>query len=95
MDDINISIPKGKIYAIVGQSGAGKSTLINLLPRFYEVTNGEILIDDKNIKDISISSLRNMIGLVSQNTFLFNDTIINNIKPPLGGFIFFHRYMCV
>jgi len=80
LDDINILIPKGKICAIVGQSGAGKSTLINLLPRFYEVTSGEILIDNKKIKNINALSLRNMIGIVSQDTFLFNDTIKNNIS---------------
>lgn len=79
LTDINISIPKGTICAIVGQSGAGKSTLINLLPRFYEITDGKILIDDNEINNISSSSLRNMIGIVSQDTFLFNDTIKNNI----------------
>jgi len=79
LNNINLSIPKGQVYAIVGKSGSGKSTLINLLQRFYEISNGEILIDEKSIKDIKISSLRNMIGVVSQQTFLFNNTIKNNI----------------
>ena len=79
LNKINLSIPKGHVYAIVGKSGSGKSTLINLLLRFYEISNGEILIDGKSIKDLKISSLRNMIGIVSQQTFLFNNTIKNNI----------------
>ncbi len=79
LNKINLSIPKGHVYAIVGKSGSGKSTLINLLLRFYEISNGEILIDEKSIKDLKISSLRNMIGIVSQQTFLFNNTIKNNI----------------
>ena len=79
LNKINLSIPKGHVYAIVGKSGSGKSTLINLLLRFYEISNGEILIDKKSIKDLKISSLRNMIGIVSQQTFLFNNTIKNNI----------------
>ena len=79
LDNINFSIPKGMIYAIVGESGGGKSTLVNLLPRFYDLTGGDILIDNTSIKDINLSSLRNMIGIVSQDTFLFNDTIRNNI----------------
>jgi len=79
LSNINLSIPKGKVYAIVGKSGSGKSTLINLLLRFYEISNGEILIDNQPIRDIKISSLRNIIGIVSQQTFLFNDTVRNNI----------------
>tara|TARA_Y100000588_G_scaffold388713_1_gene489601 strand:- start:3135 stop:4961 length:1827 start_codon:yes stop_codon:yes gene_type:complete len=79
LSNINLSIPKGKVYAIVGKSGSGKSTLINLLLRFYEISNGEILIDNQSIRDIKISSLRNIIGIVSQQTFLFNDTVRNNI----------------
>jgi len=79
LEDINFSIPKGKIYAIVGESGAGKSTLVNLLCRFYDLKKGDILLDDNSIYDIKISSLRSMIGIVSQDTFLFNDSIKNNI----------------
>lgn len=65
--------------AIVGESGSGKSTLVNLIPRFYEFSEGNILIDDKNIKEYSIGCLRNNIGYVSQDIKLFNDTIRNNI----------------
>ena len=63
LEDINFSIPKGKIYAIVGESGAGKSTLVNLLPRFYDLSDGDILIDNNSIYDLKIKSLRKMIGL--------------------------------
>jgi len=79
LENINLSIPKGKIYAIVGESGAGKSTLVNLLPRFYDLKNGDISIDEHSIYNIKIPALRNMIGIVSQDTFLFNDSIKNNI----------------
>lgn len=76
---INISLSKGKIMAIVGMSGAGKSTLVSLLPRFYDVENGAILIDGVDIRDLSITSLREHIGIVAQETILFNDSIRNNI----------------
>jgi len=79
LGNINFSIPKGKKYAIVGESGSGKSTLVNLLPRFYDIDSGDILIDDNSIYDISMNSLRKMIGIVSQDTFLFNNSIRNNI----------------
>ena len=79
LGNINFSIPKGKKYAIVGESGSGKSTLVNLLPRFYDIDSGDILIDDNSIYDISMNSLRKMIGIVSQDTFLFNNSIKNNI----------------
>lgn len=65
--------------AIVGKSGAGKSTLVDLLPRFYDVTDGEILIDNINIKDYKLKDLRNLFGIVNQDPILFNDTIYNNI----------------
>ena len=77
--DINLSIKKGKMIAIVGKSGSGKSTLADLLARFYDVNDGEILIDSCNIKEISIADLRDLIGIVSQESILFNDTIYNNI----------------
>lgn len=77
--DINLKIEKGKTIAIVGQSGAGKSTLADLLPRFYDPTAGEILIDGKPIKDYKIADLRNLMGIVSQESILFNDTFFNNI----------------
>ena len=76
---INTKICKGEIVAIVGASGSGKSTFIDMIPRFYDVTNGEINIDGVNIKNININSLRSLIGIVTQDTILFNDTISNNI----------------
>ena len=79
LHDINLHIPKGKTIALVGQSGSGKSTLVDLIPRFHDIQKGEILIDGKNIKDISILSLRSIIGNVNQEAILFNDTVYNNI----------------
>ncbi len=76
---VNIRIPKGKILAIVGLSGAGKSTLVSLLPRFYDPCKGAVLIDGKDVRDFSIASLRSGIGIVTQETILFNDTVANNI----------------
>ena len=77
--DFNLLIPSQKIVALVGHSGSGKSTLINLITRFYDVQNGEIDIDDQNIKNVTLDSLRKSISLVSQDVTLFNDTIYNNI----------------
>lgn len=77
--NINLKINKSEKIAIVGASGGGKSTLADLISRFYDVTSGEILIDDVNIKNITIESLRKIIGIVPQETILFNDTIRNNI----------------
>jgi subfamily B ATP-binding cassette protein MsbA len=79
LNNISFNINKSEIVALVGPSGAGKSTLVDLIPRFYDVTEGGIFIDGKNIKDIKIRSLRNLIGIVPQETILFNDTIRNNI----------------
>lgn len=79
LKDINLTIEKGKSVAIVGSSGAGKSTLVDLVPRFHDVTNGELLIDGINIKNYSIESIRNHMGIVTQEAILFNDTIANNI----------------
>jgi len=79
LDSINLKIKKGQVVAIVGASGAGKSTLVDLIPRFYDCTNGELLIDGVNIRDYVISDVRGLIGLVSQDTILFNDTVLNNI----------------
>lgn len=76
---INLSIEKGETVAFVGMSGGGKSTLINLIPRFYDVTSGQILIDGHNIKDFLTGSLRNQIGLVQQDNILFSDTVKENI----------------
>ncbi len=75
----NLDISKGKSVAIVGPSGAGKSTLVDLLPRFYDLDQGEILIDGKNIKEYKLKDLRGLMGIVSQEAILFNDTIYNNI----------------
>ncbi|HDZ5581234.1 TPA: SAV1866 family putative multidrug efflux ABC transporter [Staphylococcus aureus] len=79
LKDINLSIEKGETAAFVGMSGGGKSTLINLIPRFYDVTSGQILIDGHNIKDFLTGSLRNQIGLVQQDNILFSDTVKENI----------------
>ena len=79
LKDINLTIPKGKVIALVGKSGSGKTTLTDMLLRFYEPDKGEILIDGKNIQKIQIASLRQLISLVSQDSFLMNDTIKNNI----------------
>lgn len=79
LSHINLSIPKGKTVAIVGPSGAGKTTLVDLLPRFYDCSEGHVSIDGKPITSLNINSLRAQIGLVSQNCILFNDTVANNI----------------
>jgi len=80
LKNINFKIKKGQTVAIVGQSGSGKSTIANLIPRFYDVNSGKILIDGINIKDIFKKDLRSLIGLVSQDSILFNDSITNNIQ---------------
>lgn len=77
--DVSLSIPAGKTVALVGRSGSGKSTIASLITRFYDVQQGEILIDGHNIHDYTLSSLRNQVALVSQHVYLFNDTIANNI----------------
>ncbi|CAI8362786.1 MAG: Lipid A export ATP-binding/permease protein MsbA [Gammaproteobacteria bacterium] len=79
LENISFSIPKGSTCAIVGKSGSGKSTLVNLLPRFYEIKNGDITIDLENINTFSLSELRGMIAYVGQDLTLFNDSIRNNI----------------
>lgn len=85
LQGINLTIEKGKTIALVGSSGAGKSTLVDLVPRFHDVTSGEILIDGVNIKEYKIDDLRRLIGVVSQDPILFNDTIYNNIILGTGG----------
>ncbi|MCF8448389.1 MAG: ABC transporter ATP-binding protein/permease [Taibaiella sp.] len=82
---IDLTIKKGKTIALVGASGAGKSTLVDLVPRFHDVTAGEILIDGVNIKHCKIDDLRRLIGVVSQDPILFNDTLYNNITLGTGG----------
>ena len=80
LKDINLTIPKGKTIAIVGQSGSGKSTLVDLIPRYYDVQEGEVLIDGINVKDLGIKDLRQLIGNVNQEAILFNDSFRNNIS---------------
>ncbi len=80
LEDINLIIEKGKTVALVGSSGAGKSTLVDLVPRFHDVVKGELLIDGINIKNYSLESLRNQMGIVTQEAILFNDSIANNIS---------------
>lgn len=80
LENFSLMLNKGETIALVGESGSGKSTLANLITRFYDVNKGEILIDGENIKNITKKSLRNLMGIVSQDSILFNDTIANNIK---------------
>lgn len=80
LKNITFSVRTGERIAIVGGSGVGKTTLVNLLPRFFDVTNGKILLNDIDIRDMTLKSLRSQIGLVTQETFLFNDTVANNIS---------------
>ena len=79
LKNINLTIEKGKTYALVGQSGGGKSTLADLVPRFYDPTDGDILLDGISLRDYDIESLRKQMGVVTQESILFNDTIYNNI----------------
>ena len=85
LNDINLEIPRGKTIALVGQSGSGKSTLVDLLPRFYDVSEGSIMIDGVDIRNISLRSLRGMMGNVNQEAILFNDTFYNNITFGVEG----------
>uniref|UniRef100_UPI0035694384 ABC transporter ATP-binding protein n=1 Tax=Mariniflexile sp. TaxID=1979402 RepID=UPI0035694384 len=80
LKNFNLTIPKGKIVALVGESGSGKSTIANLITRFYDVTEGSITIDGIDIKDVTTKSLREQMGIVAQDSILFNDTIANNIS---------------
>lgn len=79
LKNFNLTIPKGKTFALVGQSGSGKSTVANLLTRFYDVTEGEILIDGNNIKHLKLEDYRKLLGMVTQESVLFNDSVYNNI----------------
>lgn len=85
LDAIDLDIPKGKIIALVGASGAGKSTLVDLLPRFYEVSRGSILLDGRDLRTYRLKDLRRLMGIVTQEAILFNDTIYNNIVFGLEG----------
>ena len=80
LSNISFNIKKGQMVALVGQSGSGKSTLADLLARFYDIKNGAILIDNKNIKELAIDNLRSLMGIVTQESILFNDSIYNNIR---------------
>lgn len=86
LNDVNFNVNRGEIVALVGPSGGGKSTLVDLIPRFYDPTDGKILIDNQDIKDIKIESLRGLMGIVTQETFLFNESIRNNIAYGLGEY---------
>jgi subfamily B ATP-binding cassette protein MsbA len=77
--DINLEVRAGEVVAVVGSSGAGKSTLVHLIPRFFDVTGGRLLIDGRDVRDTTLASLRSQIGVVTQETVLFNDTLRNNI----------------
>ncbi|HTS38493.1 MAG TPA: ABC transporter ATP-binding protein [Candidatus Solibacter sp.] len=77
--DVSLDVGRGEVLAVVGSSGAGKSTLVHLLPRFFDVTAGRILVDGHDVRDVTLSSLRSQVGIVTQETVLFNDTVRNNI----------------
>ena len=79
LKNFNLTIPKGKTVALVGQSGSGKTTIANLLARFYDISEGEILVDGVNIKDLKLDDYRNLLGMVTQESVLFNDSVFNNI----------------
>jgi subfamily B ATP-binding cassette protein MsbA len=85
LNHISFKISKGEVIAIVGSSGSGKTTLVDLLPRFYDITGGSILIDGIDIRDLEVKSLRDKIGIVTQETILFNDTVRNNIAYGLDS----------
>ena len=79
LQDINLEVAQGELVAIVGSSGSGKTTLVHLLPRFFDVTRGRLLIDGRDVRDLTVASLRSQIAIVTQDTILFNDTVRNNI----------------
>jgi len=80
LSDVHLEVRAGEVVALVGPSGAGKTTLANLVPRFYDVTSGAVRIDGRDVRDLALASLREKIGMVAQETFLFNDTVANNIR---------------
>ena len=91
LDDITISFPKGKVYALVGKTGAGKTTLVNLIARFYDPNSVRIAIDSVDLRDYTLHSLKNQIGIVAQDIFLFEDTIANNIAYGRGHEVAFEE----
>jgi ATP-binding cassette, subfamily B, bacterial MsbA len=85
LKDVSLEVKAGEVLAVVGSSGAGKSTLVHLLPRFFDVTGGRLLVDGRDIRDVTLASLRAQIGIVTQDTVLFNDTVRNNIAYGQPG----------
>ena len=85
LHNVHLTIPKGKMYALVGHSGAGKSTIADLIPRFYDVTEGALCIDNVNVKDYKLNDLFDLMGIVTQEPLLFNDTVFNNIAFGMSG----------
>ena len=88
LQSVDLEVKAGEVVALVGPSGAGKTTLANLVPRFYDVTGGSVKVDGRDVRELSLASLRRQIGLVAQDTFLFNDTVANNIaygRPGVAG----------
>jgi subfamily B ATP-binding cassette protein MsbA len=79
LHNINLEVKAGEVLAVVGSSGAGKSTLVHLIPRFFDASGGRIMIDDHDVREVTLDSLRSQIGIVTQDTVLFNDTVRNNI----------------
>jgi subfamily B ATP-binding cassette protein MsbA len=79
LQDVDLEVKAGEVVAIVGSSGAGKTTMVHLIPRFFDVTGGRLTIDGHDVRDVSLASLRAQIGIVTQDTILFNDTVRNNI----------------
>src|SRR4029077_9397598 len=80
LKDVRLEVNAGEVVALVGPSGGGETTLANLVPRFYDVISGAVRIDGKDVRDLQLASLRDKIGMVAQETFLFNDTVANNIR---------------
>jgi len=85
IDGLNLEVKAGEVVALAGPSGGGKTSLANLAPRFYDVTGGAIKVDGRDVRDVSVASLRAQIGIVAQDTFLFNDTVANNIAYGRPG----------
>lgn len=85
IDHVTLEVPKGSVVALVGETGSGKTTLANLMARFYDPTEGRVLLDGNDLRDLEVESLRKLIGIVTQETILFNDTIANNIAYGSGG----------
>ncbi len=85
LEAVDVEIPAGSVFAVVGASGAGKTTMFNLIPRFYDPSRGAVRIDGTDIRDVTFKSLRDQVGLITQETFLFNDTVANNIAYGKPG----------